>query len=80
MVLILNQNNWLGLIGILIRTFNINSLMKYLNLVAICFSLIQIRAQYVSISGSIINFHNQLQVEDLSEIGWKIFGVFDILF
>jgi hypothetical protein len=43
--------------------------MKYLVLILICFASIQINAQNVLIRGSILNFHNQMQVEDLSEIG-----------
>ncbi len=43
--------------------------MKYLFIVTICFVSINLSAQNVLLSGNILNFHNQMRVEDLSEIG-----------
>jgi len=42
--------------------------MKYLIIATICFVSINLSAQKVFLSGTILNFHNQMQVEDLSEI------------
>lgn len=43
--------------------------MKYLIIAIICLFTVHISAQNVLIKGTILNYHNQMQVEDLSEIG-----------
>lgn len=42
--------------------------MKYIIIATICFVSINLNAQNVLLSGTILNFHNQMQMEDLSEI------------